>query len=707
MSAAMSAKRQRYARSQPVAPTRDRPTRAWLCLLIIPAGLVAYANSFNDAFILDDIKHVMANEGIRQLLPITNHLTTRRPMVELSLAINFAVSQYQTWSYHAFNLAVHLLAGLVLFGVIRRTLLREPLRRRFEHDAPWLALAAALLWVVHPLQTQSVTYIIQRGESLMGLFYLLVIYCMVRGVGSSRAWTWYVAAVVACALGMASKAVMITAPIVALLYDRIFLGGSFRQMLRQRWGLYLGLAATWGVLLLCGVAQGVLNPNPPGPAAVGFGYKGITPIEYLLTQPEVILHYLRLGIWPHPLCLDYEWPVEHDLLGIIIPSAVIVVLLAATAWGLWRRSAVAFLGAWFFLILAPTSSFVPIKDVAFEHRMYLPLAAVIVLLVVGGDRLLRLAMSSKALPVGAARGIGAAVVLALVCAASYGTLQRNRDYRSAVAMWSNVVAQHPDNARAQNDLGIALRRAGRVEEAIECYRRAIDVDPEGEAGWSNLGKALAQLGRYDEAIEPYEHSLAIDPDHALVWNSYGVALQRLGRLDEAMQAFRRSLEADDTLALPHRNLATILTNRGRIDEAIAELRRSLELDPNDHEAHYMLASLLEQQGEYHEAIDHYQKALRLKRDYADAGCNLGNVYFKLGDLDRAMAMYEAVLRADPGHVNARLNLGMVLHRQGRLAEAAEALHRVLQIQPDNTQARQLLAAVEAQRQRAADRPQTP
>ncbi|MEK7786522.1 MAG: glycosyltransferase family 39 protein, partial [Chloroflexota bacterium] len=244
----------------------------------------------------------------------------------------------------------------------------------------YFAFAVALLWAVHPLQTQSVTYVIQRGESLMGLFYLLTLYCAIRGLHSSRRRGWYGAAIVACALGMASKAVMVTAPVMVFIYDLVFLrrsgmpktsgagrphggaalGHATPPAQAARWGLYFGLAATWGVLWACDVTGEVLDPSARR-SHVGFGYHGLTPLEYAATQPGVILNYLRLSFWSVGLCLDYDWPVARTAIVIIPPALVLLLLIGATAWGLVRRSWLGFAGAWFFVILAPTSSFIPIK----------------------------------------------------------------------------------------------------------------------------------------------------------------------------------------------------------------------------------------------------------------------------------------------------------------------------------------------------------
>ncbi|MCH7885102.1 MAG: hypothetical protein IIC01_07590, partial [Planctomycetes bacterium] len=427
-----------------------------LSVLLIGAAVVVYANSFGGVFQFDDRHAIVENERIHQLWPPWDLLSSRRPLFEISLAVNYALGELDPWGYHLVNLAIHILTGLTLFGVIRRTMLHVGHASRMAQASSRLAFAISLIWLVHPLQTESVTYLVQRCEAMMGLFYLLTIYCVLRAVASTRAWSWYVLAVVTCALGMASKAVMVTAPIVVLLYDRIFLARSWRSIWDKRWHLYSGLAVTWGILWLCGIVQSLVNASNPR-ATVGLGFTGITPVEYLLTQPGVILYYLRLSFWPHPLCLDYAWPVETGVVSIILSLAVILVAAVGAMLYLRRRSWIGFVGAWFFLILSPTSSIIPIRDPLFEHRMYLPLAAVVTLSVLawhgvaaGWCATARAGRLRRLLPV--------CFLVAISVALGTTTIRRNQDYQTELGMWKDIVAKRPNNARGHYSLGTVLLR---------------------------------------------------------------------------------------------------------------------------------------------------------------------------------------------------------------------------------------------------------
>ena len=602
----------------------------WLPLLLAAATVAVYLNSFDGVFVLDDQRYIADNPRVHQVWPPWPLLVRRRPVVDLSLAANYALGELDLQGYHAFNLIVHVCAALTLLGVVRRTLLREPLRERFGKASAYLAFVVALIWAVHPLQTQSVTYLIQRAESMMGLFYLLMLYCVLRGMGSARGGLWFAAAIAACALGMGSKAVMVTAPVVGLLYDRVFLSPSWRRILRMRWGLYAGLAATWSILWASGLVQGVLSTSRKA-ATVGFSFKGLSPLEYASTEPGVILHYLRLAFWPHPLCLDYDWPVAESMGQIVIPGVVLVILLAAIVWALARQPRLGFLGAWFFIILAPTSSFIPLRDPLFEHRMYLSLAAVVVLVVIGGyagwgrlSHRWRLSDARRQI-------ITILLVAAVVATLGYGTIDRNRDYRDAVAMWTDVAIKRPKSDRARYNLGTSLLNQDRSDEAATAYRQALQLNPRSDRAHYNLGKILSSKGQTDKAFEHYV----------------------------------KALEANPNLAEAHNDLANILVQRGRSDLAIGHYREAVRVNPRYVQAYYNLGNVLLALGEIDGAVDALEHAVQLSPETAGVHHALGLAYYEQGKIDEAIREHRQTLELDIGHAGARQALDSILNEAGR------------------------------------------
>jgi tetratricopeptide (TPR) repeat protein len=646
-----------------------RPRTLRFAMMIVAAGILAYSNSFSGLFILDDDDAIATNPHIRQLWPLSESLkapaqstVAGRPVVSFSLAVNYALGGLAPWGYHAFNLAVHLAAGLILFGLVRRTLLGDRLRERYRSAAQSLAGIAALLWVIHPLQTESVTYVIQRAESMSGLFYLLVLYAIARGRQSSHPLVWYGLAVAASGLGMATKEVMVTAPVTALLYDRAFLSGSLGSSLRRRWPVYVGLAGTWAIL------AGLIWNNPRS-ASAGFGLEAVKWWEYARTQPEVILHYLRLCFWPAGLCLDYNWPVARGWAP-LWPSLVVLALLVATLRGLWRNTPGGFVGAWFWLVLAPTSSIVPLLDLAFEHRMYLPLGAVAVAIVIAGHRLAALGVRCGLSPGGAGNAaLVAAVGVTLLL--MHSTFQRNKDYQSAAGMWRSVLTTNPRSVRARTFQARDLVLAGRGKEAEQACRAALEIKPDDADVLVNLGIALVQQGRNAEGAEIIRRVIERQPDSAAPRYNLAYALQVNREFAKAVEEYRRVQQLEPRRMEAYVQAAVSLAEQGYLDEAMAELRKGLHAaagfaQPIElAEAHLQLAMLFQRQHKKPEALAECRKAVALEPRYYRTQLVLGILAMESDLLDEAISAFRAALAVKPDLQEAEAALATALRRAAR------------------------------------------
>ncbi len=427
-------------------------------VLLILAGLLAYGNAFNTQFHMDDAW--MSAKEIADLWEFVG-LMPQRALAAATLYFNNLLHEDGWFGYHLVNIAIHFAATLTLFGVVRRTLLLPRWQGRFSASALWLAFAVALLWMVHPLQTQSVTYIIQRMESMMGLFYLLTFYCVLRGAQAPlrrQAWLWYVAAVLSCALGALSKEVMITILPVLLGYDFVFLGAVkdkprwrfsplrltavnvLLDVLRRRWLLYLALAGICAWMVL----RHLFRKNTADVSA-GFGIASLQQERYWMTQAWVLLYYVRLCFIPYPQFMWYRGPEKKEGgweptmwtnptdFAEFLPAALILAGLGLIIVVLTlRRSWLGFVGWWFFGVLSLTS-IVPMSDAIFEHRLYLSLAALSCLVVMGGYLLFNRFLDQKRSLVGMI-----VVTIALATTLTFLTIMRNEDYRSNEGIWATV-----------------------------------------------------------------------------------------------------------------------------------------------------------------------------------------------------------------------------------------------------------------------------
>ncbi len=657
------------SRPQPAAAPPN-PLAVWACAVLIALAVaLAWSNSFRGPFVLDDLPGIAENASIRSWRtafnpPNEGQTVTGRPLVNLSFAVNHALAGPdplvkdpisgqdgdQVLGYHGLNLAIHLGAALLLFGLVRRSLAGPVLRDKFGSVALPLAFAAALLWAVHPLQTGAVTYIAQRAESLCALFYLLTLWCLARGAESVRPWRWLAPGVAACLCGMASKEVMVSAPLLALLYDRTFVTGSFKAALKQRWIFYLGLAATWGLL-----AALVLHSGNRGETA-GFGIKGnpeLTPWTYLLRQCAAIVQYLRLSVWPDRLISDYGFDVVTDPRKVWPQGLLLLALFAATLWALWRRPAWGFLGGWFFAILAPSSSIIPVgTETAAEHRMYLPLAAVVTVMVLAVHALVR--RTGRA-------GLVAATGLGMVAAVALGvaTSRRNGTYRSSLALWQDAVAKRPQNARAHQELALALYKSGQAEASLSESEAALRLQPNYPTALNNFATSLLALNRYPEAVVQFTEAVRQKPD----------------------------------LAEAHLGLGNALANQGRLAEAIPHFQAAAELKPAMLIARNNLAKALGATGQAAEAVRQFQALLRDRPGYAQGHFDFGQLLNGLGRLPEAIAEFDTAAQLEPGNANAHLYLGVALFNVGRKTEALSHLETGVRLAPNNAEGRSALETV--------------
>jgi len=560
-----------------IASHRNRP--GFLpCLLLSLIGLAVFANTLRNPFVYDDMRAIYNNDDIRSFKSIDRVLFSsrdsgliRRPLLSLSFALNYAVDGYNVEGYHAVNILVHILAAWALYGIVRRTLASDRLRDFFGKDAAVLAWIAAALWMVHPLQTGSVTYTVQRAESLMGLFYLLTLYCAIRAMGPNRSIIWSILALMCCALGMGTKAVMVTAPLMVLFYDRTFQAGSFICALKHRWRLYAGLVACWCITLglLLGIHRSSNQPN-------------YSVLDFSLNQFVVIAHYLRLAFWPSPLCLDYSRAITKDV-GQIIPSALLILaMLSATSAGLLRNRSWGYIGAWFFGILAPTSSFLPVAvELMAEHRMYLPLAAIVVLLVTMCYRVVGSIGKRPAIGDKAAYRTGVCLAAVAICSLSFATVRRNMDYASVLTMWEKVLDVAPDSGRAHTNLATELLSQGRLEEALGHYRRAHELLSDNYVTNYNMGVTLSKLDRTDEAATYYRRAVEIKADFFVAHYNLIDIYVRQGELEKALEHLQMLVVQYPDNSFAHANLGIMYLKLKKNDQAIRHLRRALEIRPDN------------------------------------------------------------------------------------------------------------------------------
>lgn len=629
-----------------------------LGVLLAAAIILAYSNSLHGPFQYDDFNDIRDNATIRHLWPLRDVFFmsgrgfTTRPVVNLSFALNYAMGGLNPFPYHLTNLGIHLCTSLVLLGVLRRSFALPSLKDRFSGHIPTLSLVTAALWALHPLLTESVSYITQRYESLMGLFVLLTFYGTIRMAGSPSPTRWGVLASASCLLALGSKEVAVSVPILVLLFDRTYMAGSFRGAWRERWGLYLGLLVAWACFAF-------IQSRPVARSFAGFGLD-MPWWRYAINQPLVILHYLRLAIWPHPLNFDYFWPVAKTWQALVPGLVAVGSLLGFTLWASIRIPKVAFLLIFFFFILAPTSSVMPILDLAVEHRMYLPLVPVIVVLVFTiHQAIIRLKFRHSWMDL-VKKNIVIGSIACVLAAFGALTYLRNEDYQNSIDIWRDAVEKSPNNPRAHHNYAYNLAEAGYNDEALKQYAIALQQAPNVPIFLSNYGVLLGKLGRYSEALPYLRLAVQLEPNDYKHIVNLGAVLWQKGSLDNAIECFHEAVRVNPQAALPYSALTILMLEKNEPSLAHEYILKALRIEPQNPGFQFRLGLVLLRLGDYPGARTTFESAIRLDLHPENMASDMGWAFHDYGMDEEAVSALRQALHLRPEHIRSQIRLAWIL-----------------------------------------------
>ena len=624
-----------------------------LFLLLAAVG-VTYSNSLTGSFHFDDV-FIFQNPAIIHGGVFAGWDGTRY-IPELSFMLNYALGGRDPLGWHVVNLILHGVTAVLVYVFAR--LLMKRVGQSSEHEA-WLPLAAALLFAVHPIQTGAVDYISQRVSILAALFYLttviLFILARTRSSGSAK-WLLWVGALLAGLLAMKCKENSFTLPFAVLLTEWLL---APKGAWRERW------PALAFLLLLPVIPLSHLDIMQDPGTALTRQTADVTRWSYLLTESHVVATYLRLLFLPLGQNLDYDYPLVQGLDPLTCCAiALHLALMAACVAVLWKRErfhpllAVAAFGLlWFYLTLAVESGLVPIRDVIFEHRLYLPSAGFIVAAV-------SLAAWALGKVPGAVLRHGAAIVLVAALSLCFGSLSyaRNRVWHDEVSLWSDVAQKSPHKARGHSNLAIAYQAIGRNDLALREFATAYDEAPDELDNALNLATLYESTGQYGSALGVLKHAAQTSPEDAAVHHL-------LGGLD---------------------------LHFGAVAPAEQEFTRAVQLKPEDAGFHNDLGTAYERGADYAAAIREYEASLKLDAGSSLTWGNLGAARQENGDMAAALQAYGRALALDPDNTRALFDYGVAELQTRHPAEAGKAFSHVLVLQPKDAWSAYYLALCKLQ-----------
>ncbi len=529
--------------------------------------------------------------------------------------------------------------------------------KEITKHAKSIAFIGSLIFVAHPIQTEAVTYICQRTASLAALFYIasLSLYIKARlsqnqRLSSTIHWFYYVSSMVAALLGMFTKELVATLPLMILLYEFCFL----QVKKKLNWKYIVPFLAMLLIIPITMISSKSLNLRMMRKLAEGSG--DICRGNYLITQFRVLVTYLRLVFIPLNQNVDYDYPISQTLWKApILASGFLLLFILSVGILLFRRHRlISFCIFWFFLTLSVESSVIPLLNVIFEHRLYLPM--------VGYSIFFAIILSYFC-----QKRVKLRIVIPLVIIISYSVLaySRNEVWKSELALWDDAVTKSPGKARPYHNRSRAYINLGFPEKAISDCNQALRIKPDYANAYNNRGVAYANMGDYDMAVADLDRALSINPNSAGAYKNRGTVYSDMGDYDRAAADLDRALSIDPNSAGAYYNRGIVYENMGKYDKAISDYNQVLSIDPDCVGAYNNRGVGFLKKGNFVKAISDFNQVLSINPDYANAYNNRGIAYVNMGDYDKAIADFDRALSINPDYTSAYKNRRTACEQKGK------------------------------------------
>ena len=646
--------------------------------LIILLGLIIYSNSFQCSFHFDDLSFIVHNPKIYKLSDINSwwSIYPSRPLSIFTFALNYHYNQLDVWYYHLVNLVIHLFNACMVWWLTMLILSTPAMKdHTIARQKNIIALFTALLFVSHPLATQSVTYIWQRQASLVTLFYLLsmAIYVKARIADKSsvKSYMLFTGSLISAVLAMLTKENAFTLPFAILLLELFFLQTKKRLINIKNYRIILSIAAFLGLIfiIILTFQSRMFKPIPPSSG----NSETITPLNYLFTQFSVIARYIRLLFLPIGQNFDYDYPVSNNFFEMRTMFSFLGLLsLIVLAIFLFKRSRIISFGIiFFFLTLSVESGFIPINDVIFEHRTYLPSIGFFLVL----------ASSIYVLLWNKYKYLAIAVLVIIIGSNSILTYGRNKVWKDDLSLWNDVALKSPHKARPFVNRGYAYRNLDQRDNEIADYTTAIRIDPKFTIAWYCRGVAFGSLGQWDKAIADYSKAIEIDSGYSDALISRGIAFGSRRQWDKAIADYSMAVKINPNNAQAYSNRGIAYNNLGQLNNAVADYSRAIGIEPNYMDAYMDRGVAYGGLGQLDKAIADFSKAIQIDPKFAKAWYSRGVAYGILKQWDNAIADYTRAIEIDPKYTRACYNRGAAYANLGQWANAITDYTRAIGIDP--------------------------
>lgn len=622
---------------------------------------IIYSNSLYGEFVFDDLTSILHHPVIKDPQSVANiwDMSHSRFIANLTFVVNYHFGETNVFFYHLINVTIHLLVGFSVFLLVK-TLQETPLVKKTSlGKSLFLPFFASLVFVSHPVQTQAVSYIVQRTASLSALFYLLALIFFLQSMVKPSLLTFKITlAYFFSGLAFFTKENTFTLPFAILLANHCFFGTNLKKD-KQRLLLILPFFLIAFLSYMAIKTDFFSQQTPPQQLLSlpsGIKEENISHREYLLTQINVVRTYIRLLFLPINLNLDYDYPISQRFFD--RPTfASFLFLTSFLILGLWlykRNRLISFGIFFFFFSLTIESGFIPLPDVIFEHRLYLPSVGFVISL----SSFLFLLFNFLRPKVAHLSIIASFFLILVVSFLSFATFSRNYVWQTRLTLWQDVVSKSPKKARAHYNLGVALSYQDNLEQAKPYFEKAIKLQPKYINAYHSLATIYEDFGKKDKALEIYLDAKRLDSSNLAVRNSLGSFYAKQGKLDEAIAEYRFILEIDPENASAFNNLGVVYTQLDKSEEAIILLEKAIAINPNYENALFNLATAYFHAGRLDSAIQAYKQVLDLNPNSEKAYYSISVIYSQQNDLRSASWYFQKAIELNPSLNNSQKELEM-------------------------------------------------
>ncbi|MFT5169676.1 MAG: tetratricopeptide (TPR) repeat protein [Lysobacterales bacterium] len=629
-------------------------------LFFVIGGLL-YANTLSNPFVFDDYDFIVNNPNIWHITDIKSIWNSlghpSRFIVFLSFAINFFLGQFNVVGYHCVNILIHICNAIFVYHIVL-LLFRTKTLKAEQELALRIAFVAGLLFLVHPLQTQAVTYITQRFTSMATLFYLISVWAYLVHRLNNKGVRYFVITVCAAVLGMLTKQIVFTLPIMLFVIEKLFFKNDKDDSPLKQHFLLLG-----SLLLIIPLCMKFNVKSIFFSSFMSGSHDGdvITMGRYFLTQCRVVWIYIKLFFIPTGQSLDHDvalsmsvWHIRVLLGGLSLGSLFILAIKYCR-----RQTMLAFTALWFFITITVTSSIIPIHHVIFEHRMYLPSVGLSILVAYAMTRVIK----NKELYI--ALFVLVSFILGLT------TINRNTIWQSEERLWADVVKKAPNKARGYESLATLAYKQGDYIKALKLYNKAIELYPHAIDAYVHRGRVYYMLKKYNQALDNLNHVLDRRKTHALALKDRGDVWVKLKKYDKAFKDYDGALTLNplDADALSAR--ASLLGRENKFTLALKDLNKAITINPYKHEFYNNRGIVFAMNDKHSQALTDFNKALTLRSDLSEIYINMAASYRAIDDLTQALRWINHALVLDNNNMLAYWHRSLVYEGLGFFEDAAK------------------------------------